>query len=93
VFYRQHNPASRQEKAVAISYILKECLQAVRWKRIYTRFNRSIVLVLVLVVAFPSPFRWQRSEIDDDDDDEHEQEHDNEDEDESEGAKTFDQHP
>jgi hypothetical protein len=63
-----------RKKLPQSQYILKECLQAVRWKRIYTLVNRSIVLVLV--VAFSSPFRWQRSKIEivDDDEDEHESE-------------------
>jgi hypothetical protein len=75
VFYRQHNPASRQEKAVAISYILKECLQDVRWKRIYTLSLQSVNSARARArrrfSAFPSPLRWQRSKIEIDDDDEH----------------------
>jgi hypothetical protein len=70
VFYRQHKPASRQEKAVAVSIHFKRMFASRPMEadlHPFQTFKPSIVLVL------PSPFRCQRSKIEIDED-EHESE-------------------
>jgi hypothetical protein len=60
VFYRHHNPASRQEKLTHSHYILWECLQAAQSRWISPC---SASLFLVLVHASPFTFSFPLATI------------------------------